>query len=311
MSFWEANRGLLAGVGVALVVTLAVHFLVAGPSRRAAAAMEEKNAELQRRIDELTPDSGRPAPEVFQATMDERKKLNQVLAADSRTPGSVGGLLLVLPKDYVVARNADNPRFNIFERKLAASRDRCNASGIFPRYDQSNPAVCPLGFTPEVQKEEVLLVTQGLGSEREREEARVQLLLERLCATNRLGDALIEVASQGSLRVKACVQGRLRLVASPQVSRMHLRLLPITVRMTADEKALVAFAERISRPGGFLAIEELGVEVTDPKARVFNLTVQLLALVPREGPGPAKPGDQPGSRRPGQPGVPVAPIGRY
>ncbi len=289
MNFWEANRGLLIGAAVALVVALLVHFLVAGQARGAASGLAEECAELRGMIDALTPADGKPAPEALKDIRDERAGLEKVLGTD-KTPGRVAGLLLQLPRDYIVPKNADNPRFNIFERKLAEIRERCNTSGIFPRYEQSRPESCPLGFTPQVLKEDV------------------QLLLQRLCAANRLTGALIDASGQGSLRVKSCSHGPVRLLSSPDVSRMHLRLMPMTVRMTADERVLTAFVERISRDGSFLALQNLAVEVTDPKARTFNLTADVLALVPLDGPGPGK-----GSGRtsPVGPGTGTVPVGRY
>ncbi|HOX08436.1 MAG TPA: hypothetical protein PK280_18720 [Planctomycetota bacterium] len=391
MSFWETDRNLVLGAGVALLVCLAVHFLVAGPSR-SEAAKKEANAAWQyvqvvaheptafltfaqarkaSAAEGIFPTKSAPkpsadfgqwvrdtlvafiehdlpsandvtrgyiteaektavaksveditvlaatymineqlpmsAPEVLKAIKAEHSELEKVLGTE-KVAGRVSGLLLVCP---VVTKNADNPRFNLFERRLAGSRDKCNASGIFPRYDQSRPESCPLGFTPEVQKDEAQLLTQALVSEKEKEEVRVQQLLDRLSAANRLTDAVIEASGRGVLRVRSCIQRPVRMLASPQVSRMHLRVVPMAVRMTADEKGLVAFVERISRAGSFLAIENLSVEVTDPKAKTFNLSAQVLALVPKEGPGPARPGDRSGPGRPGQIGNPVAPIGRY
>jgi len=283
VSFWEANRGLVIGAAVALVVALGVDWLVAGPSRTNAVKLEAEAAELQSQIEALAPAAGQPAPQALETIGKERADLSKVL-------DKVKGLLLALPKDYQIPKNADNPRFNIFERKLAESRDRTNASGLFPRYDQSHPENCPLGFIPQVQKEDV------------------PLLLERLYAADRLTEAVIESASHGPFRALGITHGPAGLLSSPGVTRMHLRLVPLTIRAAADEKTLMAFLERISREGSFLALQELHVEVTDTRAKTFNFTAEVRALVPRDGPGPRKTGGPGGPRRPVGP---PPPIGRY
>jgi hypothetical protein len=279
MSFWEANRGLVTGAILALLLAAIMHFLVAGARRSQARDLERQAAELQAQIDKL--DRGAPAPDIaapeaLKAIKAERAELDKVL---KRT----GGLLLTLPPEYVLPKNAPDKQL-IFERQLSELRARC-VEGRYPKYDQSKPQSCPLGFTQEIQKEEV------------------ELLLQRLAAARRL----MAAADAANLaRVLSISHGKAATLGSPGVSKMHLRLLPLNLRGVADEKSLVTFIQEISREGSFLGLESLEVEVTDPKAKTFNIKAGLLALVAME--GPAKAG---GPGGPGQSGPTPPSIGRY
>jgi len=279
MSFWEANRGLVAGAILALLLAAIMHFLVAGARRSQARDLERQAAELQAQIDKL--DRGAPAPdmaapEALKAIKAERAELDKVL---KRT----GGLLLTLPPEYVLPKNAPDKQL-IFERQLSELRARC-VEGRDPKYDQSKPQSCPLGFTRELQ---------------DRESSDLEMLFQRLAAARRL----MAAADAANLaRVLSISHGKAATLGSPGVSKMHLRLLPLNLRGVADEKSLVTFIQEISREGSFLGLESLEVEVTDPKAKTFNIKAGLLALVAMEGPGKAG--------GPGQSGPTPPSIGRY
>jgi len=272
VSFWERNRGLLVGLVAAAVGGLVIHFMVAGSRRSQAQGVEAQNAGLEGEIARLNELKNKPAPEAIKELKAERADLQKVLKR-------LEGMLLVQPREYVLPKNEAYPRL-FFDKRLNELRKRCA--------DQGGRFVgkpCPAGFTDQLQKEDV------------------ELLLQRLSAAR----LLTEAAENAKVaQVQGLVHGRPALLTAPGVDRFHLRLLPINVRFVADERQLIAFVQEISREGRFLTLQNLSVEVIDPKAKTFQASADLMALVRRDGSGSAKKpeGPVPGTR-------PLPPAGRW
>lgn len=342
---WEQNKGLFVGLGVALAVALVVHFAAAAPGRSAAQDLERANAEARAQMVLRRPDefvkffderrsqptvklvapakpgdkpsaefkafvkaaldayaggepSGKTAEEVvalvvrhltgaglgqtqaeaLKAAADERKRLQ----AEIRR---AAGLLMPIPDKYVIPKSELDPRL-FFEKRLAELRERCTPDR-YPPYLAGKS--CPVGFSADLQGRE----------------GDLKVLLERLAAADRLTATVDAVAKTAAIRVLGITHGAPVMVSAPNVSQVHLRELPMTIRAVTDEKGLTGFVEEISREGSFLALQTLDVEVTDPKSRTLVMKAEVLAVMGRQGAGakgPAGGGPTP---------VAPAPVGRY
>lgn len=273
MSFWERNRGLLIGAIAAAVVAGIVHFGMAGSWRSQAQAVEKKNSEGRAHIAKFSPPKDMPTPQALEVVLKKREGIDKIIQSQRRW-------LMVQPREYQLSKNEPNPQL-FFESHLNELRKRCQEQG--GRYT-GRP--CPLGFTDEIQKEEV------------------QLLLQRLAAVRILADA---ADAARVAQVQSVTLGRPALLTSPGVGSFHLRILPMTMRFLADERQLTALLTEISQSKKPLALQTLALEVADPKARTFYGSIEVLALVERSEAPPARKPDG------GGPGVvrPLPPAGRW
>lgn len=343
MNFWEANRKLFICVGVALLAAIIVHFVVAAPRRGKAIEIEGENSKLRDRAEKLTAFKKVVLAEQINEALDDvgpenaqqeeeavtrvregvkklggRRRLDQLgYLKDGRiTPDEIAplrklveeflpptaakaiekmkaeraelkaiieglnGVLLEIPKNSrfrIRGEAKADPRF-YFQKQLAElQKERCAG--------RPYPAKTPLGFTPEMVDKQ-----------------KPALLLERLAAVDRLTRA---VESAGLLRVQSILHGPVKVPPAKGVTDTHVALVPMYVKVTADERGMTAFVEEISRKGRFLALDSLSVEVTDPKARTFTMVAGVSALLRREGAAPGRRGRGPTR------GTRPLPIGRY
>jgi hypothetical protein len=269
VSFWEANRRLLAGCGVALLAAAVVHMVVAGPRWSQARGIDQNNAKLMKEITTLSRETTRVSKALV-ALQEERGKLGAVLE-------NIGGVMLEIPPEsrFRVPRGEIDPRL-YFQKKLNEMREERTAGRPYP-------VEAPLGFTKDLQNRE----DPGL-------------LLERLAAVERLTDALhaSRLPRVGRIRHEAVVTR-----GAKGVDDVHLAMLPMQVQVSADERSLVAFLSEVSEEGRFLALEDLTIEVTDPKARTFNVSARVSAVLLRKSKAP--------SRREPARGTRPLPVGRY
>ncbi len=253
MSFWEANRKLLVGIGAVLLAGLIFHFAVVG------ALWSEGNASRrdgQVLLEEIESRRARPVEsrEAFATLKKQRLQIEKVL-------GGLGGVLLQIPKKSpyrVPSMRRNDAQFYFEERLNILRKDRTEG--------RPYPSKFPLGFTKAVQSKD--------GPE---------VLLERLAAVDRLTRA---AHSAGLQRVWAIRHGPFKVRSSSKVTDVHLVLLPMELKATADERSLVQFCTEISRQGSFLALDSLDVEVSNPKANTFTMTVGVSALLMRSTPAP-------------------------
>ncbi len=342
MNLWEANRKLFICVGVVLLAAIIVHFAVAAPRRGRAIEIEGENRKLRDRAEKLTAFKKVMLAEQVKEALDDvgsgnaqqeeavtrvregfkklggRGRLDQLghlkdgriapgeiaplrAAVDALLPPTaakviakmkaeraelkaiiegLNGVLLEIPKNSrfrIRGEARADPRF-YFQKQLAElQKERCA--------DRPYPAKTPLGFTPEMVDKQ-----------------KPALLLERLAAVERLTRA---VESAGLLRVQSIRHGPVKVPPARGVTDMHVALVPMYVKVTADERGMIAFVEEISRKGRFLALDSLHVEVTDPKARKFTMVAGVSALLRREGAAPGRRGRGPTR------GTRPLPIGRY
>lgn len=271
MSFWEANRKLLVGVGLSLLAALAVHLIAAGPRRSAAVEIEQGNEGLRHQIRKLLPPSGITTPQARQMLLADREGLEKVIT------GLRGLLLEISPSSkYRVPKGEIDPKFYFQKQLDLLRRERCDG--------RPYPSTMPLGFTDQLKKE------------------KADQLLERLAAADRLTAA---AERAGLARVRGIRHGKISLRGAKGVKDMHLALLPMIVSATTDERGLISFLQEISRRDRFLALEAVNVEVTSPNAKTLNMTVTVTALVPRKGTGPKS------GRTTAPRGARPLPIGRY
>jgi hypothetical protein len=251
VSFWEANRKLLIGIGAALVAAIVFHFAVVEPRRSEARQLERDGGDLLKEIEKYR-NKDTTISAALAALTKEREKLGTVRKG-------LGGVLLRIEKGspYSPPKVSD-PRF-YFQDQLNKLR-KARTEG------RPYPVNAPLGFTAETQKKD-----------------KPEILLERLAAVDRLTRA---VERAGLRRVRGIRHRPMRTRSAKGVKAFHLAVLPMYLSATADERSLVQFLTEISRADSFLALESLAVEVTNPKARTFRITAGISALILRKSAAP-------------------------
>jgi hypothetical protein len=254
VSFWEANRKLLVGIGAVLVVGMIFHFAVV------AALWSDGNtsrAEGDGLLEKIENRASKPveAGEAFARLKQQRLQIEKVL-------GGLGGGLLQIARNSpyrVPSIRRNDARFYFEERLNILRKERTEG--------RAYPAKCPLGFTKEVQSKDP-----------------PEVLLERLAAVDRLTGA---AHSAGLQRVASIRHGPLKVRSSSKVTDVHLVLLPMQLTATADERGLVQFCTQISREDAFLALDSLDVKVANPEAKTLTMTVGVSALLLRRKPAPS------------------------
>ncbi len=252
MSFWEANRRLLILTGAALLAAIIVHFVAAAPRASDAAALEQGNRRMLLEIERLgkAGKDRKLTTEAVKLLEGQRSELAGVLKG-------LEGVLLVIPEGsrYLVPRGEIDPRL-YFQKKLDELRKERTEGRLYP-------ADAPLGFTKELQDRE-----------------KPELLLRRMAAADRLAGA---VAEAGLQRVTSIRHGPLRTRSADGVDDIYLAMLPMEISAVTDERGLVAFLTAISRQDRFLALDDLQIQVGDPKSRTFTLSATVSAITVRKG----------------------------
>jgi hypothetical protein len=264
--FWIA----LGGGAAALLVFWAV--LV----RPAAVTADAEAAEIERLLVERSryfPADGKPIAEVRAELEKERRDLKAL-------EGLLGRAELVLPPELEPGLDRGTLHF---QKELQALRARAEERGI-----TFAGKATALGFPEEVTAEEV----PGFL-------ARLAVAGRFLEAAAAAGVDAVVSAEQVS-RHGTPITGRPIALRSgpggPVEADERVEEIRFRVVAAMDEYGLVRLLQEISRPGRFLALEDLAAEVKDPDSGAFEATMVLAGIRTKEapaGPGPEGAGPAP------------------
>jgi len=245
VNFWEANRKLLVGIGVAVAAAVAFELTVVGAVRGEAQQHRSSSRDLLENVESHTKKKI-GVSDALAELQGQRDRLKKVMKG-------MDGLLLDIPKGspYLVPEMRRNDAKFYFEERLNALRKE-RVEG------RAYPGEFPLGFTKEL-----------------REKEDPGLLLERLAAVDRLTRA---AHAAGVERIRSIRHGSLKIRSARGIKDVHLALLTMQITAVGGERSLVQFMTEISTEGRFLALEGLSVEVDNLKAKTFTMTANVSAL---------------------------------
>jgi hypothetical protein len=107
-------------------------------------------------------------------------------------------------------------------------------------------------------------------------------LLARLAVARRFFDAAVAARVRSVSRVE---QPSIREVERPEVS-VRLEEIPMRATCATDERGLIRLLQEISRPGAFLALKGLRIEVREPDSGVFHAALELAGVRTRKAAAP-------------------------
>lgn len=253
----KESKGFVAAAAAGAVAFVVFRAILVSP---VTAAKDDEIATIRQRLAEREsyfPPGGLPIDEV-------KERLEAEKATIAELKQSVGQVELEVPEELKPTEGRDTL---YFQQQLAKLRARAASS----RVSFENKAA-PLGFTQSVTEE------------------TVPEFLARLEVASRF----IEAAA--SARIGAVM--RAEHPASrpgPGGGGRQVKELPMKVVAAADEKSLIRLLQELSRPGRFLALKGLGVEVKDPSSGYFEATIELAGVTvvaAADAVGPGTPGSQ-------------------
>ncbi len=277
--FWGATA--VGAVAFAILWWAAV-----SPAREDARAAREESRMLAARIERHFAPKGEPLDVVEKALAGERESLVAL-------GNELGGVALEIPPEYEPGPDRD-PLY--FQKQLSEFRGWVRASAQTRGVPFANTSA-PLGFREGISED---VVAENL--------ARLAV-----------GRRFIEVAGKSGVRsVLRAQQITVPSFRVADVAAAGIQELPFKVTVAADEESLVRLVQEMSRPGQFLSVRGLIVEVRRPASGTFEATLELAGVrvlrpVKPEGEGEAgvEPEAEPETEPGPEPGVlvPTAPAG--
>lgn len=237
--FWVAT----AVGAVALVI---LWWAAVSPARGVARVAREESRGLRARIDRHFAPKGEPLDIVEKALAGEKESLVALR-------NELGGVGLEVPPEYVPGADRD-PLY--FQKQLSEFRGWVRASARTRGVPFAN-ASAPLGFREGISED---VVAENL--------ARLAV-----------GRRFVEVA--GKSGVRSVLRAQQITVPSFHVAdaaAAGVQELPFKVTVAADEESLVRLVQEMSRPGQFLSIRGLIVEVRRPTSGTFEATLDLAGV---------------------------------
>lgn len=218
------------------------------PASEEAEAESTRASNLAAERSGFFPADGAPIADVEKSLSAEKKNLAELSASLSQAE-------LKPPPELEPSSGRDAL---YYQQKLAEFAEQFAKSGI------QSGTKAPLGFPKDIAAEAV-------GD-----------YLARLAVAHRFLEA---ARSAGVKAVTAAKHPSIRIAAGTGAS--ELEEIPLEVALAADERSLIRLIQELTRPGRFLAVKRLKVEVKDPASGAFEATVELAGVRVRRRPAEA------------------------